>query len=656
MLVGVVLLFAALVLQLALSARANSITWDEDDHIYAGYMSWKRADFGLNPEHPPLVKMLAALPLLSMDLKLPPLEGRFFKHEAFLGGKDFIFRNDYEAILFRARMAAALLTVLLVLLAFLAAREMFGWGAAVIALALLVFDPNLIAHGAFVGTDVGLSCFMFAAVYAFYRYVKAPTIGRLVLVGLATGLALASKHTAILVLPMLFFLAVCEVFGTPDTEAQARKNRALKLAVALAVTSVIALGVLWAAYGFRYQARAGGRQLNPPLTEFLQGLSRPHDIRLLQTVAHWKLLPESYIYGLADVRIMSDFYTSYLFGKIYPHGVWFYFPAAFAIKSSLTFLILCGVGVWAIASRRFRAKREILFLTIPPAFHLAVAMYSGMNIGVRHILPMYIFLAVLLAGAAWKLIQQNRRWVYVVVALLVFQAISTTRVFPAYVAYANEFWGGPSQTYKYLTDSNADWGQQLKSVKRYLEQRGVKDCWFVYFAQGVVDFRDYGIPCKPLPTNDSLWVDAKIDAPPVIDGTVLISAGDLSGFEFGAAALNPYEQFKHLPARDVIDYGVFVFEGRFEIPLAAAISRSQKARDLLAAQQLPEALTEAQQAVSLAPDSVRANAVLGDVLSAMQRPEEARQAYQKAVTLARTIAPEFQAGWIDGLEKKVAGQ
>src|SRR5205085_10188567 len=186
--------------------------------------------------------------------------------------------------------------------------------------------------------------------------------------------------------------------------------------------------------------------------------------------------------------------------------VWYYFPVAFAIKSSLTFILLLGITVWAIAAGKLRAWREILFLTIPPAVHFIVAMVSGMNIGVRHILPVYVFLAVLIGGAAWRLMEGNKRWAYVVIALLLFQAVSVARTYPAYLAYANELWGGPSQTYKYLSDSNTDWGQQLKSTKRYLDAHNIKDCYFVYFAQGVVDFRSYGIPCKPLLTADSLWV------------------------------------------------------------------------------------------------------------------------------------------------------
>ncbi len=650
-------LLIVFVLQLALSARQNSITWDEDDHIYAGYMSWKHADFGLNPEHPPLVKLVAAIPLLGMTLKVPGLQQRNFKQEGFLGGKEFLFKNDADTMLFRARMAAATLAVLLVLLVFLAAREMFGTGAGLIALALLAFDPNLLAHGAVVGTDTGLSCFLFAAVYAFYRYVKLPSAWRLALAGLATGLALASKHTAILVFPMLLALAGLEWWGAAKNKgasrAETKGKHSVRLAAALILISFISIAVLWASYGFSYAPRPEPLRMNPPYAEVLKGLSHPNDIRLLSMAGRFRLLPESYLYGLADVRFMSDFYTSYIFGKIYPKGVWFYFPAAMAIKSSLAFLILLLLAVWAIAKGDLASWREILFLTIPPAIYMAVAMGAGMNIGVRHVLPVYMFLTALLAGAAWRLIQKNRRWVYAVAILLVSQAISTTRAFPAYLAYSNELWGGPSQTYRYLTDSNVDWGQQLKATKKYLDLRGVKDCWFVYFAEGVVDYSYYGIPCKPLPTADSLWVNEPANAPPEIDGPVLISAGNLSGYEFGPGPLNPYEQFKSLQPTTVIQYGVFVFDGHFQIPFAASIGHSQKAQHFLETKRFPEALAEAQQAVELAPQAVRPNALLGASYAALGKPAEARESYEKALQLAKTVEPEFQRGWVEGLEQKL---
>src|SRR5258707_14008433 len=211
---GVIGLLAALVLQLTLSVSRESPTWDEGDHIFAGYRSLTNKDFGLNPEHPPVVKMLAAAPLLSMPLKVPEVRNRFFMHEAFLDGKEFLFGNDADAMMFRARMTASTLTVLLALLVFLAAREVFGTGSAFIALTLIVFEPNLLAHGARVTTDAGLSCFMFATIYAFYRYVKAPSVWRLELVGLAAGLTRAGEHAGVVMIALLALLSICELVGT----------------------------------------------------------------------------------------------------------------------------------------------------------------------------------------------------------------------------------------------------------------------------------------------------------------------------------------------------------------------------------------------------------------------------------------------------------
>ena len=621
-------------------------------------MSWKTGDFGLNPEHPPLVKMLAALPILHMPLRVPALQNREFKHEAFLGGKDFLFKNDADTMLFRARMSAASLTVLLALLVFLAGQEMFGTAAGLVALVLLVFDPNQLAHGAYVTTDTGLAGFLFATVYCFYRYVKQPTPRRLILTGLAAGLALSAKHTGILVFPILLLLAGCDWLLNRKVESTGGAQRGISVAryvFSLAVITAVSLTVLWAVYGFRYSARPAGLPLNPTSAEYIGSLSRPREAKLLSTVSKFHLLPESYIYGLADVRQMDDFYSSFLLGKTYPHGVWFYFPIAILIKSTLAFLLLLAIAAWAIAVRKLTCWREILFLTVPPAIYLAVAMSSHMNIGVRHILPMYAFLEVLIGGAAVALIESQRRWIYVFAALMLFQVGTSLHTYPTYISYVNEAWGGQKNAWWLLSDSNSDWAQQLKATKQYLDRRGVKDCWFVYFGEGVIDTSYYGIPCKALPTADALWVDEKFyGTPEAIDGMVLISAGDLSGFEFGPGELNPYEKFKTIQPTGVIQNGIFVFEGHFEIPLAAAIGHRQKAEDLLAQGKTDEALSEAQRAVALAPNAVAPNVVLGDVLAALNRKSEARTAYEEALKAAQTVHPEFQVGQIAGIHKKIA--
>jgi 4-amino-4-deoxy-L-arabinose transferase-like glycosyltransferase len=659
---GVILLLAVILLQMVLLARANSATWDEADHTYAGYMQWKHGDFGLNPEHPPLVKFLATLPLLDMQLKMPPLEDRRYRLQEVIGGEQFVFQNNADAILFRARMAASVLTLLLALLVFLAAQEMFGTGAGFLALGLIAFDPNLLANSALVTTDAGQCCFLFWAIYAFYRYIRKPTPARLLLTGLVSGLALASKHSTVLLLPMLLALVAIEVLWSrrrsegqpPPASIRVEARLVARLAVALLVIAALSITVLWAWYGFRYSAREDGLALNPPMDALLLEVPNQHEAHILALFARLHLFPQSYLYGFAHILIQSRYFTSYLFGTIYPHAVWFFFPVAMLVKSTLCFLALLVIAAWAVVTRRIRNLREILYLTLPAAIYLIVSMAGGMNIGIRHVLPVYVFLEVAIAGIAWQLIERNRRWAYPIAGLLLFQAVSVVHAFPAYMAYASEAFGGPRDAHLYLTDSSVDWGQQLKDVKRYLDRHKVEHCWFAYFGQGVIDSRYYGIPCRPLVTAASLYFDTPRDIPPAIDGPVLMSAGVLSGFEFGPGTLNPYLQFQQLTPLAAIDSSVFVFDGHFEIPLAAALSDIQKSQLFLAQKRYPEALSEAQQAAALAPDSAAVNNALANALDDNGQAEQALAVYQKALLLAQHVDPQFQEGLLYSLRQRLA--
>src|SRR6185369_6613465 len=284
--VGVCILLIVLSLQLFLSVRRESQTWDEGNHIFTGYRSWTHGDFGLNPEHPPLVKLFVTIPLLWSQPKSPALEERFFKEDAFLRGKEFLYQNDPDKILAHTRTAAAIFTLLTALVVFFGTREMFGTVAAFIALTLVTFDPNLLAHGALITTDVGLACFMFLSVYLFYRFVKSPSALRLIVTGVSVGLVLAVKHTGLLVLPILFLLTLCEIFGA----------RTIKLLGSLALIMLIGWIVLWSTYRFRYDARPNGLQLNPPLAAYIEGL-KPYEAWPIRTAARFHILPESYLYG-----------------------------------------------------------------------------------------------------------------------------------------------------------------------------------------------------------------------------------------------------------------------------------------------------------------------------------------------------------------------
>src|SRR5580658_1252995 len=231
--IAAVALFIVLFAELFFSVRPNSQTFDESAHIYAGYSYWKHGDFGINPEHPPVAKMLATLPLLPLHLEVQPPPPIFFRGASALGGRIFLYTHDADRLLLRARLAMSFFTFALALLILLGAREMFGNLAAVIALLLFVFDPNMLANGALVTTDMALSATLFAAVYAFYRYTRKPTLLRLMLCGLASGLAVSVKHSGLIVLPLLVLLSIGTLVlpraASDESPARSRRSEAVRL-------------------------------------------------------------------------------------------------------------------------------------------------------------------------------------------------------------------------------------------------------------------------------------------------------------------------------------------------------------------------------------------------------------------------------------------
>jgi hypothetical protein len=346
---------------------------------------------------------------------------------------------------------------------------------------------------------------------------------------------------------------------------------------------------------------------------------------------------------------------------VYAHGVWFYFPAAFVIKSTLPVLALLAVTLWAIAAGRFRREREIVFLVLPATLYMLVAMSSGLNIGARHILPLWVFSAVLVSGTAVALMyplgserqRLNRGWVLAIAVLLVFQAVTSLHTFPHYISYENEAFGGPANTHRYLSDSNVDWGQQLHFVKQYVDEHHIRHCWFAYFIQGGMDPRYYVPECDLLPTFDSVGFNQQIDAPSEVDGPVLISAGTVNGFEFGSELLNPYEDFMRIKPDAEIANAVFVYNGHFPLHHAAALSHVQRANNLLQHKQVMDAESEARKAVDLYPESLSAQVALGDALAADNRKDEARSAYGRAMAIARRMQRGADKVWSANVQQKI---
>ena len=214
---AVVALIIIQVVQFTFVVHRESLTFDEGDHTFSGYMMWKTGDYGLNPEHPPLVKLLAAVPTIGRNLWTPPLQGRFFKGEAYIDGRDWLARNDggSQRLVFRMRMMTGILAIGLSLVIFFATREFFGTGAALFALVIASFDPNLLAHSALVTTDMGVTCFLLASIYAFYGYVKKPGWWRLIVVAIAAGLLISTKHSGVLLAPILLVLILWEIATAP---------------------------------------------------------------------------------------------------------------------------------------------------------------------------------------------------------------------------------------------------------------------------------------------------------------------------------------------------------------------------------------------------------------------------------------------------------
>lgn len=648
---AVACLMAVQAAQMAFVVHRESLTFDEDNHMFAGYMMWHTGDYGLNPEHPPLVKLLATIPLLGRNLWIPPLKGRFFKTEAYLDGRDWLARNDggSQRMVFQMRLAAGLLALGLSLMVFFAARAWFGEKAALIALGLVVFEPNLLAHSALVTTDVGISLFFLASIYTFYRFVKQPTLARLGMAGISAGLLLATKHSGILLAPMLVLLIIWEIVFAPKHE---RGQVALRLCGAFAGIVVIGVVVLWAFYGFRYTARPAGLKF-PTVAQYAEPLSDFSKLTVTW-IGHMHLLPESYLIGLIDVKRMAEFYPTFVLGQQLAHGVWWYFPLVIAIKTTLGLLALVVLALVAVASGRLRARREVAFILIPWVVYLGMAMVSGMNIGARHILPLYALAAILAGGGVVAWAAKSRRWAWVCGVLVAAHVVSALTVFPNYIAYANEASGGPKNLHNLLSDANVDWAQQLYQVKQWQDRHPGEECWFAYFAYPVIDPATYGITCHPLPNIDTFWLGEAEATPPVIAGNVVISAGDLSGCEWPSERMNPYRMFREMQPAETIDFSVMAYRGNFDMKEAAALSRAINATHMMWKGDAKDALPLAREAVAIDPTEIMSQTALGNAAAALGMKDEARTAWTAALTEAKKLEPDAQVSYVPELEEKLA--
>jgi hypothetical protein len=330
----------------------------------------------------------------------------------------------------------------------------------------------------------------------------------------------------------------------------------------------------------------------------------------------------------------------FLLGQGYPSGRWFYFPASFLIKSTLGLLLLLALLPFARALWCGELRRELVFLILPPVVYFGIAMTSKLDIGIRHVLPIVPFLVVLAAAGGMALSRQSRVWAWTVGALVALHVGSSLWAFPNYLPYSNEIFGGPNQTYRVLSDSNVGWGGGLKALHASLETRHITQCWFAYSAPA--EPADFQIPCKRLPTFFSrLFGEAQQEIPEQIDGPVFVSSEALAGSHWGA--MYPYRTFAKLRPSRVIEGEILEYDGKFEVRPIAAISEFIVADTLLRQGKTAEAVSHAEEAVTLDPESLDAHEMLSKAYTANHQEDAAMREYQTAQHLFEAVPPEFQA-------------
>ena len=476
---GLLVLMAA---ELVFGARADGITVDEPVYISAGFRHLTALDFRLNPETPPLAKMLAALPLRPLGLQTPMAPGewgwiyRFF-HE-----------NSATRMIAWARAPAVVLSLLLAAMVWGWSRAEHGPVAGLAALALAAFHPLLLAHGHLATTDLPSALTFLASSWAFRRWLQARTLPRAVLVATALCAAVLTRLTAWLLVPSFALLALVELQVIPAAERRPLVRAMAKLLVVAAV--VVPLGI-WAAYGFRY-APWPGRSV----AETASGAPRPAP-RIVTALLAVRALPETYLEGVRfQMAHAVEGHRAYLFGRLSETGWRGYYAVAFAVKNTPGFLLALAFA--AAVALKARTLRIVEWHWLVPALVVFLAVSLGrVDIGERYLLPVYPY-AILLAAAAVPRVRSSRGAAVLMALIFALHAVPSLLVARrGYLTYFNFLAGGPENGHHVLADSNLDWGQDLPRLARWMEEHDVQDIQLAY--HGSDDPERLGLRVQDLP-------------------------------------------------------------------------------------------------------------------------------------------------------------
>ncbi len=540
------------------SYTQKSATWDEPQHLLRGYLGWQ-GDHRLDPEHPPFLRLWDALPLLALDNinvdttvidQATPADWVGFGQ--FQYTQTTLYKlNDADSLLYKARFMNVLLGILLGILLFAWANEWLGFGPAAGALALYACEPNLMAHSSLVTTDLGCTCFIFGTLYFLWRTSRRLSPGNLAGLALFFVLAIISKFTAVLLVPLVILLLGVGVSRSAPSQRRRQAALAAGIILGLAVLSWLAI---WTAYGFRY---APGP--NPTwLFHFEAGSPFGDQVPLVARLAVWadahRLFPNAFSQGFLLSQIKAQMRGAYLAGVINSTGWWYYFPVAFAIKTPIAVLLLLAGGL-AITVKLWRKFCETpIFIILPALLYLGIAMTQRLNIGVRHILPIYpLALLVDAVALAWLLRLPKRQTVLGLAAVSMLTALEFTQAYPDPLAFFNAAVGGPAHGDEYLVDSNLDWGQDLKGVKVWMDDHHVPWVNLCYF--GTADPAYYGIAGPLLPGSGLMNPGQQ----PKLPGYVAISATNLRGVYFPEQLRRLYAPLLAQTPVAIIGRSIFIY-------------------------------------------------------------------------------------------------
>ncbi|HYS56312.1 MAG TPA: glycosyltransferase family 39 protein [Thermoanaerobaculia bacterium] len=420
------------VVRVAVVSAYYGPTNDEAAHIAAGYNALHGIP-EIEIEHPPLARAMFAWPLRRAPE--PGIHDMF----GFRRGGALLSSGDYIQNLVRVRRGNLVFLIALLMVVFVWTRREFGDIAALIALALVSTLPPILAHASLATTDLAVTAMLPIALLATLVWLDRPTLIHTILLGVAIGIGLLVKFS----FPVFYSLALAFLLPTRIAMRHLRPT-----AIAIGLSALI----VWGGYRFDFGTLAAAHS---------RGVEMAH-LGAADWVADVPMPAPLFLGGLLDVKLHNDRgHRAYLFGSWSNEGRWYYFPAVLLFATPLPFLILSAVGTTMVMR-----TRQWIFAILPLAV-LLPSMASRMNLGVRHVMPIYPLLAMVAGYAAVAI---RRRWI--VAILLAWQLVVTTLAHPNYLGWTNELTLGHPEWIS--LDSNLDWGQDALPLARECQRLGVQ--------------------------------------------------------------------------------------------------------------------------------------------------------------------------------------